>query len=626
MSASPTRKTALTKLALLCLLIALALAVLILPGKLIEGLLNQDFDDPDFAYIRTEETKLAPFLDSLSLKGVSLALRQTPDNPLTIGEISVTGLARWPLFKALFGFGGDLAKVLGQGKVIARDVTDHGTFGAMERLRLGSLTLTGLSLDLPEGGQSPSNLDYITLSELRATDVDLLSNEGQAFKSDSLAVFNLEGSVVGGLLLSGTSLDRNGEVFYGVGNLSVSGVRLSALARALTADRTLTRALAIINSFNSLDLASLDIRLAGEPAVFLKKALIDTSQGDSARPTARVCDLSEATLHLGLLFAPEIQPPVTKAILESLGEEVTATLSVRGAADGASTLRLDVADKAVLNLTLETKGLSAQSMEGPLLLTLPSASLGDGRLELLDKGLARDLLPALAVAIGPIPGAPQGESPPAPLTEATPLPPLPGDYDDPLGDSDLLAAGAGQAPAAGSAIGAADSLLGQSAAQSPPGPALPAAAEPAIPFPAPPEAPGAVQAPPAPRDGVLVPNAPRTLLAAFESFLTTLEDPDPNRAVLNFGIISLEAARFLESPEVVAVRWEPLKPGFPQNLIDRTGGLAALFSELTSGGLDWQSLAAKYKYDIIQCLNPSLEVNSRAPVAVYLPPSGAAAP
>jgi hypothetical protein len=124
----------------------------------------------------------------------------------------------------------------------------------------------------------------------------------------------------------------------------------------------------------------------------------------------------------------------------------------------------------------------------------------------------------------------------------------------------------------------------------------------------------------------LVPQAPQTLLAAFEAFLATLEDPDPARAVLNSGIITLEAARFLESPEVVAIRWEPLKPGFPQSLIDRAGGLGAVFSEFTRGGLDWQSLAAKYKYDIIQCLNPSLEVNSRAPVTVYLPPSGAAAP
>jgi hypothetical protein len=77
-------------------------------------------------------------------------------------------------------------------------------------------------------------------------------------------------------------------------------------------------------------------------------------------------------------------------------------------------------------------------------------------------------------------------------------------------------------------------------------------------------------------------------------------------------------ARLLESPKSLAIRWEPPPPGFPRSFFARAGGLPSLLADLGRSG-DWRSLAAKYKYDIIQCLNPSLEVNGRAPVAVYLP-------
>jgi hypothetical protein len=116
------------------------------------------------------------------------------------------------------------------------------------------------------------------------------------------------------------------------------------------------------------------------------------------------------------------------------------------------------------------------------------------------------------------------------------------------------------------------------------------------------------------------------LLTAFQDFLAQWEDPDPGRAALNGGILALEASIFLENPQMLAIRAEPPEPGFPQAMIGKLGGVASILARLSKGPLDWRSLAEKYKYDIIQCLNLSLEVNGRAPVAVYLPPAGAEAP
>jgi hypothetical protein len=215
-----------------------------------------------------------------------------------------------------------------------------------------------------------------------------------------------------------------------------------------------------------------------------------------------------------------------------MGPEPTADLVVRARPAGASTLTLDLDGLARLLLTL-----SANIPDGSgSILSMASASLGDGRLELIDRGWAPGLALTLAsLAEGSPKGfPPQGSGPAAPIS----------------------------------------------------------------------------------------PEAAEALARALEARLAAWEDPDPRRAVLNAPVILGEAGLLFGRPSSLAVRWEPGERGFPMGLVERMGGIAAVLAEVSRGPVDWPSLAAKYKYDIIQSLNLSLEVNGRAPVAVYLPGGG----
>ncbi|MDR2443920.1 MAG: hypothetical protein LBE31_10430 [Deltaproteobacteria bacterium] len=110
----------------------------------------------------------------------------------------------------------------------------------------------------------------------------------------------------------------------------------------------------------------------------------------------------------------------------------------------------------------------------------------------------------------------------------------------------------------------------------------------------------------------------QSLAKAFDSWLEGLIDPDEGDPVLNRPILNLEMQAFLDNPSKIAVNWEPEGEGFPKVFLNRIGGLSQLISDLSNQAV-WPTLADKYKYDIIQSLNLSMEANNRAKVAVYAP-------
>jgi hypothetical protein len=107
---------------------------------------------------------------------------------------------------------------------------------------------------------------------------------------------------------------------------------------------------------------------------------------------------------------------------------------------------------------------------------------------------------------------------------------------------------------------------------------------------------------------------------ALSAFLSGLADPTPGGRALNQEILEAELARFLEDPGSLRLSWDPIR-GFPSSVLSHVeGGLPTLLGEIGSG--NGGRLAGKYGYAIIMDLNMSLEVNGRAPVAVYLGPPG----
>ncbi|MDR1487466.1 MAG: hypothetical protein LBT62_05680 [Deltaproteobacteria bacterium] len=105
------------------------------------------------------------------------------------------------------------------------------------------------------------------------------------------------------------------------------------------------------------------------------------------------------------------------------------------------------------------------------------------------------------------------------------------------------------------------------------------------------------------------------LKESLGDFLSTLDDPKEPQA-LNREILTAELNRLIDDPKTFTLSWTPME-GYPQSAITKAGGsILEVFALLSEG--DSAILAEKYKYDIVKNLNLSLEVNGRAPVAVYL--------
>ena len=316
MTAAPKRKRRMSLGILAALLAALALAAFFLPGWLIGRALNQDLDDPFFASVSCQKADLAASWDSLSLSGLALSPREAPDRPLRAQEISIAGISRLSLLKALLGIEGDLLSVLGAGRIVVRGLSDSGPVGAIESLKLSTLALEGLSLGQPEG--AGGNFDHVRIAELKMTGFDFAAAGGQATSFDSLAVFNLQNSIIGGVAVSGLSLSRPGGLAASLQSASLSGVKLVPLVRAYADRSPASRLMALLGAFGAADLASLSLSLSGEDALFLRRATIDNAAGDPRSPR-RLWDLADLTLNLALLADPGDASPAAAALLEALG-------------------------------------------------------------------------------------------------------------------------------------------------------------------------------------------------------------------------------------------------------------------------------------------------------------------
>jgi hypothetical protein len=104
----------------------------------------------------------------------------------------------------------------------------------------------------------------------------------------------------------------------------------------------------------------------------------------------------------------------------------------------------------------------------------------------------------------------------------------------------------------------------------------------------------------------------------LEEYLTSLVDPKPDSRPLNKEILQIELNRFIQDPQSLKLSFSPLK-GYPMSVFDpKDVDLSQIIQVTSSGDNSLNTLAEKYKYAIIAELNLTLEVNGRAPVAVYL--------
>ncbi|MDR1656255.1 MAG: hypothetical protein LBT47_01700 [Deltaproteobacteria bacterium] len=509
---------------LFLVLISLAGAFFIIPPRLVDNFFNQTLEEGFFASVNTRETKLTPFLDQLTLLGVSVIPRDNPDRPLTIEELTIKDLDRWKLFKALLGFGDDLLTAMGEGEMLIRNLSDNGPLGGIDRIHLGTVSVKGLSLELFDPQAPPQNLDYITAEALKITDLDFASTDGQALALDSLSIFDLKNSVIGSLTVSGLSMRRDIRLALDNDHATIAGLRLLNISRALTASQASTKAAALLGAFEGLDLASLSIEALGQPNIYLEKALVDTIGGQDNTSGQRYWKLNSLTVDLGGLNSLAIKSqntdPVFLAFLEALGPKPTADIEIKGTVEGTSRLSVDVADRFELELSLSTTGLDSATVESPstLLFSVPTLSLGPGKIQFTNKGLAKDFLPAL------------------------------------------------------------NSIIFNS------------------------------------------PMSPGNLSEVFDLWLASLEKPDSPKQHLNRRVLAMEMDTFLSNPSKISLLWDPPAPGFPKSLLQRIGGFTALISEISANqSTDLSSLAEKYKYDIFETLNLSLEINDRPPVSVYVP-------
>jgi hypothetical protein len=108
-------------------------------------------------------------------------------------------------------------------------------------------------------------------------------------------------------------------------------------------------------------------------------------------------------------------------------------------------------------------------------------------------------------------------------------------------------------------------------------------------------------------------------LPYLSTFLSTLSDPKPGGRPLNQAIVELELNLFLNDPQSLKLNIDPVK-GYPFSVINSGDTKVSKIIEMASSE-NMTDLADKYKYAILSELNLSLEVNARAPVAIFLNPN-----
>ncbi|MDR0621578.1 MAG: hypothetical protein LBJ61_06860 [Deltaproteobacteria bacterium] len=103
------------------------------------------------------------------------------------------------------------------------------------------------------------------------------------------------------------------------------------------------------------------------------------------------------------------------------------------------------------------------------------------------------------------------------------------------------------------------------------------------------------------------------------SLLSALVDPKPAARPLNIGILEIELNEFLRNPQKLELKIDPV-PGYPMAVFEP--GDFNLPQLVLGGPQASAALAEKYKYAMLSELNLTLEINGRAPVAVYLNNTG----
>ncbi|MDR1050544.1 MAG: hypothetical protein LBP95_05580 [Deltaproteobacteria bacterium] len=540
----------------------LAAAVLVLPGLLLEAVLNREEPEGDsfFSAVATEDVGYSAFSTTLTLGGVTLTPRSEPGSPVTIERATVAGLRRWKFLKAVLGFGDeDLAAVLTEGELVVRGLASDGLRElGLKSLRLSSASAQGVRIPAAEDGFP--DVRRIGLDSLRLAGLDVSLSDGGRLEADALSVFGLSDAVVGGLVLGGAVLELPGGGL--AGGAGLSGASLSRLdlaslivetRRASSAGETgdtlaLVRALlGVSGSVGDFDLGSLTVGDRGGAEILrLGRAVSDEAPDDDL---ARIFTVDGLEIDLAALRDSWPEDPLAAAFLAGLPPRARLSLRARtgpapagpppapapAAADASRGNGPDdpralppaharrhevglVADDAFeLSLTALSSGPPG-GVSGPLamLAGLAGLGLGPGEIKLTDRGFLGRFFPQLSEKV--------------------------------LG---------GRAPE-------------------------------------------------------------KVFLDALPSVLESLDDPDDR--TVNAGVIGLEAAGFLAAPRSLALAWEP-EENFPGSVLNRVDG--GLLPALASAPDDFASLADKYKYAMISGLNLTLQVNGRAPVAVSLrPPPG----
>ncbi|MDR1298457.1 MAG: hypothetical protein LBO05_14075 [Deltaproteobacteria bacterium] len=550
----------------------LAAAVLVLPGLLLEAMLNREEPEGDsfFSAVATEDVGYSAFSTTLTLGGVTLTPRSEPGSPVTIGRATVAGLRRWKFLKAVLGFGDeDLVAVLTEGELVVRGLASDGLRElGLKSLRLSSASARGVRI--PAGEGVFLDVRRIGLDSLRLAGLDVSLSDGGRLEADALSLFGLSDAVVGRLVLGGAVLELPGG--GPVGGAGLSGASLSRLdlaslivetRRASSARETgdtlalVQSLLGVSGSVGNFDLGSLTVGDRGGAEILrLGRAVSDEAPDDDL---ARIFTVDGLEIDLAALRDRWPEDPLAEAFLAGLPPRARLSLLARtgpAPAESPPAPAPAAADASAGN----GPGATGQGgTDDPLPRAPRSAPSRRHEVGLVADDAFELSLTALSSGLS---GG--GSSPLAMLAGLTGLSLGPGEIK--LTDRGFLGRFFPQL---------SEKVLGGRAAE-------------------------------------------KVILDALPSVLESLDDPDDR--TVNAGVIGLEAAGFLAAPRSLALAWEP-EENYPGSVLSRIDG--GLFSALASAPDDFGGLADKYKHAMIYGLNLTLQVNGRAPVAVSLrPPPG----
>jgi hypothetical protein len=395
----------------LAIVFLLAVAFVVLPGFLLEKMLNQDYPDDDsyFSAVRTGTVKLSPLLDELTLTDVTLTPQREGDQPLTIAEVRITDMNRLKLVKALLGFGGDAFEVLREGQLTILRLANAGLASVgLEHFSLGGLAIDGLSFD----AESSDLIKGTSFHSLKLSDLALRFADKTHFSAEAMSFFELREMTLGGMMLGSLNASFPGpQLITGadLNNASLANLDFPALLSAFLkyaqgADagdpvRTTAGLLDMVGVVGNVDLSGLTLTSAGEELFFLGK--IQTDQIASEGGPTRILLVENLALALDRLEDRWPTEGLEAALVRSLPPRPVLYLSFRSGPEGAgfsatkTSLTLNVDESLDLDLTLRAAGLSGGDPLS-MLLSMSNLNLEPGQLNVTDLGLLTRLKPNLS--------------------------------------------------------------------------------------------------------------------------------------------------------------------------------------------------------------------------------------